>query len=497
VSHAVLPYEVTQPRMAPVVAVDHRATEAFPCQGLSPIRIATLSLFGLGMIFLNKLGSAGNALFFAIIAVMMLRSPLTAIMGMNLGLLGLVANVAFVTKTAVWTLSRFLNLFVFAGRFALAEGDHRWMRSPPYLWLTAFCVVAALCSIVGGYYVHISLLKLISFWVATTGFFAAIHVIRRSRVDTTEWFIAQTLTVCGMAVLSLALGVGANFKEYADLRGYHNLAFYHSQTMGPGAAFLTVYCSCVFLFAGHRNRWICLPIIGFLLYCLSLTASRTGAGALILGLAAALWGAVAWGGNRVKRPRLNISRSVMVAAIVGALVVAGGIDLATGGRISRRLGGFAAKTSGEVESVSFEAAIASRQGVAQQSWEVFKTSPVTGIGFQVAYGEYFEKNATLFSAPVEKGFLPTALLEEVGVLGTTVFVGFLLSMFLQLYRERNIPGMAMFVTHLASNLGEASYFAVAGQGGYGWVMFVAAVVLGDRCTVPRLSLGRWPGFAPR
>lgn len=497
-SHATLPYDLAPPRPTPVVVVDPRTTADFPCVGLSLVRVAMLSLFGLGMIFVNKLGAAGNVIFFSVIVVMMLPSPLTAVMGMNLGLLGLVANVAFVTKTAVWTVSRFVNLFLFAGRFVLPEGDRRWMLSAPYLWLNAFCVTAALCSIVGGYYVHISLLKLLSFWVATTGFFAARHVIRRSRVDTTEWFVAQSITVCGMAALSLVLGVAANFKEYASLRGYHNLAFYHSQTMGPGAAFLAVYCACVYLFAGHRNRWICLPVIGFLVYCLTLTGSRTGAGTLVIGLATALGSALLWGGNRWRRPRLNISRSgLVVLGIVGALVF-GGIDMATGGRISRRLAAFAVKSSAEeVESVSFEQAVASRQGVAENSMAIFRRSPITGIGFQVALGEGFERTATLFSAPVEKGFLPTALLEEVGLLGTTVFVGFVLSMLLTLYRERNIPGLAMFVTHLASNLGEASYFAVAGQGGYAWVMVLAGIVLGDRCTVPRWNLARWRGVAPR
>lgn len=497
-SNAVLPYGAGQPWVKPTnAAVSRSAVDPYPCKGLSLRRIGGLSLFALGMIFLNKLGFPGSITFFVIVVFMLVGSPLTAVMGMNLGLLGLVANFAFVPKTAVWTLARFVNLFVFAGRFVLGGRDQSWMSSPPYLWLNAFCGVAALCSIASGYYVHIALLKLVSFWLAATGFFAAIHAIRSRRIDTTEWFIAQTVAVCGMCLLSLRMGVGANFKQFAEVRGYYNLAFYHSQTMGPGAAFLATYCACVYLFSGHRNRWICLPIFGSLLYFLSLTVSRTGAGALVAGLAVSVGAAMAWGRAKGRRPRLNLSRGAIVAlALLGAVGI-GVTDLATGGSISRRFAAFAVKATGEVETVSFEAAFASRQGVAEQSWNNFLKSPVTGIGFQVADSDYFRANATLFTAPVEKGFLPTALLEEVGLLGTSVFVAFVISMAWQLWRERNIPGLGMFVAHLASNLGEASYFAVAGQGGFAWTMFFAAVVLGDRCMIPDWAVGRRPGLPAR
>jgi hypothetical protein len=421
--------------------------------------------------------------------VMMVGKTQWAVAGFNLALLGLVANVAFVTKTVIWTFARFANLFLFAGRFTFAGSDGRWMRLPPYLWLTAFCAVAALCSLISGYFVQIALLKVLSFWVATTGFFAAISTIRKAQLDTTEWFVSQALAVCGLAALSLVLGVGANFKQYADQAGYYNLAFYHSQTMGPGAAFLITYCGCVFLFARHQNRWVCLPIIGFLLYCLILTGSRTGAGTLLLAAATAFLAAMTWRRSRTRRLRLNVSRTGLIIAILLAGVAFAGFDLAAGGRLTRRLAGFAGKKAGEVESLSVDDAIASRKGVAESSWNNFLRSPVTGIGFQVSYDEKFVRGATLFTAPIEKGFLPTALLEEVGVVGTLVFIGFIVSMFAWLYRERNVSGLTMFVALLASNLGEASFFSVAGHGGFGWMMLLAAIVLGDRCIMPAALRG--------
>lgn len=498
-SQTTLPTEWWHQQSAAPAAVPPRAlADDYPCVGLSPKRIVKWTIFALGMLFLNRFGAAGNVAFFAVIAVMMMkRNPLYAVMGMNLGLIGLVANFAIVQKTGVWTLARFGNLFLFGGRFALFGGEGSWARSPPFVTLTAFCLVAAVCSIASGYYVLVALLKLVSFWVSIVGFFAAIHAIRRARVDTTEWFIAMAVAVCGMAMIALRMGQGANFHPFASLRGYYNLAFYHSQTMGPGAAFLAIYCACVFLFAGHRNRWICLPIIGYLVYCLSLTGSRTGAGTLVLGLAAAIWAAFVWQGTPTRRLRLNLSRPVIVGLFLASVVAFWVSDLVTDGRISRRLNAFIVKSAGEVEIVTIEQTIATRQGIAIESWQNFLESPLTGIGFQVSTGAFFKAHATLFTAPMEKGFLPTAILEEVGVLGTTFFLVYLIAMFAYLYGQRNIPGMAMFVAHLASNLGEASYFAVAGQGGFAWIMFVGAVLLGDRCNVPRWGMAGWPRWGMR
>lgn len=364
------------------------------------------------------------------------------------------------------------------------------MRSPPYIAISAFCVVAALCSILSGYYVHIALLKLISFWVGISGFFACVYTLRRLKVDTTEWFIAQNAAVCGLAVLSLALGVGANFKESMLERGLYNLAFYHSQTMGPLAALMITYTTCVVLFTGHRNRWICLPIIVVLGYCVALSGSRTGFGTLVAGLLAILATSFVWSRRGLNRLRLNWSRPTIVALIAAAALGLMATDLVTGGRISGTFISFAAKKGKETESVTLEQAIATRQGVAEQSYANFKESPIYGIGFQVSTAEFFKQNATLFYAPVEKGFLPTAILEEVGVLGTTAFVVFLVTMFADLVKQRNIPGFAMFVALLASNLGEASIFALAGHGAYGWMLVVGGILLGDRCFIDKATPGR-------
>jgi hypothetical protein len=207
-------------------------------------------------------------------------------------------------------------------------------------------------------------------------------------------------------------------------------------------------------------------------------------GTLLFGVMTAIGAAFVWRRKGWRQLRLNVSRSTIIAWGLVAILAIAGYDVASGGRLTRKWISFAAKQGKDVESITFEDAISTRTGIAEESMKNFRQSPVFGIGFQVSKSEFFVENASLFYAPVEKGFLPTALLEEVGLVGTSFFVVFVVTFMTQLVRERNIPGVAMFATLLASNLGEASFFAIAGHGAYGWILLVGGIVLGDRCIMP-------------
>ena len=126
--------------------------------------------------------------------------------------------------------------------------------------------------------------------------------------------------------------------------------------------------------------------------------------------------------------------------------------------------------------------MSSRASIITQQWETFLRNPLTGIGFQVADTEYFRRNATLFSAPVEKGFLPTGLLEEVGLLGTSTFALFIGLLALSLVLARNGPGLVMLLTYLVTNLGEMTIFAFGGAGGMGWLFVAMGILIGNRST---------------
>jgi len=453
----------------------------FPCQGLSISRITVYTCATVCFLFTNMLGLAGNAIFFAAVAVLLVSSPSLALMGFSCAVLALTANIAFVPKSIVFTFSRVLSVAIFSARFALT-GDAAWVRSPPYIALTIFCVVAAMCSIMSGYFTHIALMKVLIFWSGMTGFFSFIATIRRRKLDTTEWFVAQAAAVCVLNALALLLGVAQNFKGENVSHGLYNLGLYHSQTTGPISALLMIYLTCVVLFAGHRNRWICWPLLGFLAYCLLLTQSRTGAATLTISLSIVAFLALLFNSGRRSAIRLNYSRTLIGFCI--AAVVIGGIlfDLGSQGALTTRARSFLIKSRRDSESVSIDRILSSRAALMEQSLQNFRASPIVGIGFGVSTNPNFQQTATVLYAPVEKGFLPTAILEEVGLLGTAAFIGFVLTMFVSLARARNIPGLAMFAALLILNLGEAGIFALGGHSAFMWLFVVGGILLGDRCT---------------
>jgi hypothetical protein len=185
------------------------------------------------------------------------------------------------------------------------------------------------------------------------------------------------------------------------------------------------------------------------------------------------------------RIRLNISKPTIWASIALALVAIVVIDTATGGTIRKSAIGFANKGQAtDVEEIDPEKVMASRTGMIQRSWENFVESPIYGIGFQVAKTEAFVRNATWLTAPAEKGFLPTAVLEEGGILGAVTFSLFLLAYLVDVIRQRSIPALAMFLTFLTCNFTEVSIFSPGGAGAFGWLMVGASLILSDHCWRP-------------
>lgn len=473
------------PSEAPVMAPAEN--RPFACQGLSYGRLFTLVVLALAGLFLNKLGLAGNLVFFAsLLFVTMAGNPPHALLATTLFMLAVCANTAFVAKTPIWTVARFVNLFTFSGRFAIGGTG---MRGSPlgaaYVALLVFSAVSLMCSVASGYYMHISLLKLFSFTLGMTGLFACIAQIRNLRADTTEWFIAQGIVVALLSGLSLAIGEGSNFirSAYWNERLY-NLAFYHPNTAGPLLAQFILYAVCVLLFTRYQHRWICVPLIACLGFFIVLAGSRTGVASLLVGLSVAAVISLFW---RRKGARIFIrrfSRAAIIATLFGGLIVALAIDAATGNALSKSVVSFVAKTGEVRESVTVDDVISSRKAVVEVSYRNFLESPLTGIGFQVSTTDFFKQNATLFYAPVEKGFLPTAVLEEGGIVGAVAFLGFAITMIVQLVQARNAPGLIQFVALLMINCGEVSIFALAGHGAYQWTLVAGGILLGDRCFLP-------------
>ena len=266
--------------------------------------------------------------------------------------------------------------------------------------------------------------------------------------------------------------------ELDDTYGLYNGVTFHSQTLGPLLAVLNAFLLSDYLFnlkrgGGLHKLLLCgIPILVYL------TSSRT---ALLtyLGSIFVVWLLLSRS-RRVPATRKAFMHGflavVFVLATVGLLVSSGFRNNVTDFLAKNRSN--AADNRGN-ESV-VESLQASRLGMITQQMESFHKHPLIGTGFQVSEDlvlRRVEKLEDLLSAPVEKGVLPTMILEESGLLGALIMLGFFLSV-LTTFMKRNCYGfLATFAAFFLTNMGEATFFSISGNGGIMWTVCFCALLL--------------------
>lgn len=439
------------------------------------------------VLLLNKGGIAGSLLCFAVLGFMVVQSPASAFKAVAICYLGLMLNQALVPKTIVWTPGRLVLPLIALFRFSLDLMSMRrsLFSRTSYVALVGYVAVMALCSILSGWYTSIALLKLFNFWAVVSSIFAGLVVLRAARIDLSEWFVSLVLAAALFGFLSIALGVQKNY--YGDAEGgrLFNGAFLHPNCHSIYASQFVVYLASILMLGKYRNVWVTLPLIAVWATFMTMSEARTSVGASLAGLLVLFVFTKPTQNRAGWRLRVNLSRSTIWVCVVLAVITAFGADAALGGSVRRSLVSFFNKGGGiEATDIDATQVLASRTGMIERSWINFQDSPIYGIGFQVAKTDFFVRNATWLTAPAEKGFLPTAVLEEGGILGATAFVLFLLAYISELWRERSTPALAMFATFLACNMTEVSIFSPGGSGAFGWIMVGASLILSDHCWRP-------------
>ena len=342
-------------------------------------------------------------------------------------------------------------------------------------------------SLLSGWYTQIALLKLLNFWFCITAILAGLVVIRSGKNDMSEWFVSLIVATTVFGIAALVLGQGYNFIS-TRLAGapvttdLFDGAFLHPNCHSLYASLFVLFMASLYLLAPYRNRWLALPTIASWFGFMALSKSRTSALAAAIPLVILVLYARPRVNKRGFRMRLNVSRVAISAAAVCLVLLAVAYDAVSSGVLAKSVVAFFNKgQSSESVALDTEQILKSRKGLIEFSWNNFRENPIHGIGFQVAKNDFFIRNATLFSAPAEKGFLPTAILEEGGILGASSFLILLAALFADCMRDRNVPAIVAFLGFLISNFGEVSIFSPGGSGAFGWIMVGAASILGDHC----------------
>lgn len=459
--------------------------------------------------FINKAGSIGTALFFVYMIYLCLQNTEGALKAISLTLLIVVCNEAFVPKTPLLTVLRF-GIWILASARIFYD-VHRAGRlnsafgKPYILALCIFCAVALMLSYLGGFYFQISALKLFSFFIGAGAILIGTDELKVRGSELTTWYLSIVIfsALLGIAAYLVGVGYNAKLEGISTYAGLFNGPYYHPQTLGPAGSMITTFLLCIALFSPYPKKWLIYALIAVFVVFVYMTRSRTGFIALGAGVITAFTCGFFFSRDQRYIVRFNIPKGALIVCFLFGCLGLVLIEGLTGGKITAKFQDLILKSTGEQHSylrasdLSLEAIASSREAQIQNMIITFKAYPFTGVGFGVDRSEAFVENASMFSAPTEKGFLPIAVFQENGIIGGTIFFIFIFLLYRHLIKDRNIPGICGLSVLLAANLGEMMFFGLGGHGGFIWTIFGACLILGPRCIIKRPVPQNLPVNAPQ
>jgi len=341
---------------------------------------------------------------------------------------------------------------------------HIWFLLP----LISFSLVVASLAIFVSPNPEISLLKLFSFSVVVAAVLISMSTAPRDTLEAWKlWFLSLTVSVILASIPTFffpAVGYHTNGRGFQGILN-------QPQALGTWLATVSAWLLMGLFQIKRQGRVILLGALVILIGLVISTKARTSVAAISLSIAATF--VVALIGRR-KDFSLSITRGALVTILV-ALALA--IVLMVSPDLSKGIKGFALKGGNTNIEESF---YSSRGDEIENQWANFLKKPLTGNGFGVYPSGYFPSGiVTVYgipiSATVEKGFLPTAILEEIGVIGTLFFIWFLISLIRRVIKNSDARWVSLFFACLFVNVGEAVLFSVGGIGLYFWLLIGLAI----------------------
>lgn len=247
----------------------------------------------------------------------------------------------------------------------------------------------------------------------------------------------------------------------------------HSQTLGVIGALLGVLLFSDWLFVIQKKSRLYLSLLVGTVILVYASASRTAMATFVFGIAFACWCAM-------QKNRVNRKWKSKVLTTLGALSVLGACCVLAVPQFREKAVGFILKRAGTDNFVSKESIMSSRQFKLDEALYHWHQSPLIGNGFQVSEDMRDVRISgikNMLSAPVEKSTWTYAILEEGGVIGMILFVGFVLGATILLVKREAYVTATMFTSFLMSNMGEFTIFSMSGGGGMIWSLVFFATVL--------------------
>lgn len=306
--------------------------------------------------------------------------------------------------------------------------------------------------------VDVSILKALSWTVVVATLLSAWSGLDDDARARLERQLFGGLIVLILASLPLAFTATGYLRNGTGFQGVLS----HPQAFGPMVAFLGGWLAGRLL-GSARPRWRDAVLLGLCLVLVIMSEARTAGLALVLGVVASVLVSSSLSGIPVRKllPGLASRRlfGLALTAVIGVVLAAP--------VLSDRISAYLTKRSGSTDLVA--AAEASRGGLVDEMLVNIEKYPLTGIGFGVASDPSsmrIDRDPLLglpTGATIEKGVLPFAVIEELGILGALLVLAWLW-MLVRRGARSGVFALSVLTIVLLTNLGEATLFSPGGMG---------------------------------
>ena len=390
---------------------------------------------------------------YVLIATYALLGRTQAIQALTLSWFLTMINPVFAPEASASSILRYVVIFAAAISVAWHSRGVTIKKMSFYtLLLGAFMLIH---SLLFSSVVDVSVLKVLAWVVVVVTLLSAWQGLPKKQrmvlFEQLQWVLI------GLLLLSLPLLAIPDIGFARNGSGFQGL-LNHPQVFGSTVALVGAMVGGKLL-GVSRPRWRDLALLAICVVLIVLSEARTGGLAMVLGLfGSAILLPVFSGMPRKKMlPSLYSRRFQAMALISLAGAIAAGPILSD----------YLYKNSNATSFIN--AADASRGNLVIRMIENISESPWTGIGFGIASNpEYMAVvRDPLFGLPIsatgEKGVMPIAIVEELGVFGALAVFGWLLVVLRHGARE-GATYFTILLTLLLLNLGESMLFSIGGMG---------------------------------
>ena len=407
---------------------------------------------------------------YLVLAVYAFRGPRQAIEALSISLLLVFLNPGLFSLSGNILLLRWLVFLAAIVRVFLTFVERELSVPGPVFASLFFLVIIGGLSVVSSYQPMISVLKLLQFIIGIITILYAFQFTAEEKEYWTRWFTSFFIVVL---ILSFPL--------YFMAAGYHRVSssfqglLNQPQAWGVFLAPVTAWFIARFLSGEDRAPYIIPGIIAGSFFIFASDA-RVALAAMVLGFVFAFIVKVIRGDRFLPFQSSRFGASIYPLTVI-IIVLFGFMNF---NEIKESYQDFIHK--GKEFTTIGEGYHQTRGMLIERSLENFRDHPVTGIGFGIGSDIHrFEAKRTeslglVIGASTEKGFIGSAILEEIGIFGTFIFLIFLCSLILYVYKHGTYSQAVLMFSAFSVNIAEMVLFSFGGLGLYIWLLIGYAIM---------------------